>query len=86
LNDIKQKLFHPDEFEKIAIRSITKRPPSVLFLDQDMHTVMEKFDITQSWYLPVLDKDRKFLGFISKTKLFNKYREILATQGDLYDE
>jgi CIC family chloride channel protein len=34
----------------------------------------------------VLDKDKKFLGFISKTKLFNKYREILSSQIDLYEE
>lgn len=85
LNDIKQKLFQPDQFDKVSIKSVMKKPPAVLYLHQDMHTVMEKFDITQSWYLPVLDKDRKFIGFISKTKLFNKYREILAGQGDLYE-
>ena len=48
--------------------------------------VMEKFDITHSWYLPVLDKSNKFTGFISKTKVFNKYREVLSQQGDLYEE
>lgn len=85
LNDIKQKLFEPAQFEKVTIGSIMKKPRTVLQEDQDMHTVMEKFDITQSWYLPVLDKDKKFLGFISKTKLFNKYREVLASQVDLYD-
>ncbi len=85
LNDIKQRLFEPDQFEKTSIRSIMKKPPAVLLYDQDMHSVMEKFDTTQSWYLPVLDRERKFNGFISKTKLFNKYREILASQGDLYD-
>jgi CIC family chloride channel protein len=36
--------------------------------------------------MPVLNTERKFLGFISKGKLFNKYREILASQGDLYEE
>lgn len=85
LNDIKQKLFEPERFDKITIGSITKKPAAVLQLDQDMHTVMEKFDLTLSWYLPVLDKDKKFIGFISKTKVFNKYREILASQGDLYE-
>ncbi len=85
LNDIKQKLFQPDQFEKISIRSIMKKPAAILQQDEDMHTVMEKFDITQSWYLPVLDNERKFIGFISKTKLFNKYREILSSQGDLYE-
>lgn len=85
LNDIKQKLFQPELFDKITIKSMMKKPPAILMHDQDMHSVMEKFDITQSWYLPVLDKDKKFIGFISKTKLFNKYREILASQGDLYE-
>ena len=85
LNDIKQKLFQPELFDKVTVKSMMKKPPAILLHDQDMHSVMEKFDITQSWYLPVLDKDKKFIGFISKSKLFTKYREILASQGDLYE-
>ncbi|MDB5278987.1 MAG: hypothetical protein JWR61_3942 [Ferruginibacter sp.] len=85
LNDIKQKLFQPDCYNSVSIKSMMKKPAAILSTDQDMHTVMEKFDVTQSWYLPILDKDKKFAGFISKTKLFNKYREILASQGDLYE-
>ncbi|MEI9912543.1 MAG: chloride channel protein [Bacteroidota bacterium] len=86
LNDIKQQLFLPELFDKTPLQSIMKKPAAILYDDQDMYTVMEKFDITQSWYLPVLSKDKKFIGFISKTKLFNKYREILSSQVDLYDE
>jgi len=63
-----------------------KKPAGTLRVNQDMHSVMEKFDHTHSWYLPVLDDQQNFLGFVSKTKLFNKYREILASQGDLYEE
>jgi CIC family chloride channel protein len=85
LNDIKQKLFYPEQYDKVKIRSLMKKPAAVLQRNQDMHAVMEKFDHTQSWYLPVLDADRKFVGFISKTKLFNKYREILSSQVDLYE-
>jgi CIC family chloride channel protein len=85
LNDIKQKIFQPELFEKISVKSLMKKPAAVLQQDQDMHTAMEKFDITHSWYLPVLDKERKFVGFISKTKLFSKYREILSAQVDLYE-
>lgn len=85
LNDIKQQLFQPERFDATTIRSLTKQPRAILYQNQDMHIVMEKFDVSQSWYLPVLGTDRKFAGFISKTKLFNKYREILASQGDLYE-
>ncbi len=85
LNDIKQKLFQPEQFDKVSISSIMKKPAAILQQDYDMHTVMEKFDVTQSWYLPVLNKEKKFIGFLSKTKVFNKYREILSGHGDLYE-
>jgi chloride channel protein, CIC family len=85
LNDVKQKLFEPDQFKTISIKALMKKPSAVLNETQDMHEVMEQFDITHSWYLPVLDKDRRFIGFISKTKVFNKYREVLSQQGDFYE-
>ena len=85
LNDIKQKLFQPEQFEKVTIITLMKKPAAILQQEHDMHMVMEKFDDTQSWYLPVLSKERKFIGFISKTKLFSKYREILSSQRDLYE-
>jgi chloride channel protein, CIC family len=86
LNDIKQLLFQPEKFDTVLVRSLVKKPPAIIFDHEDMHIVMEKFDDTHSWYLPVLNKERSFVGFISKTKLFNKYREILSSQVDLYEE
>lgn len=84
LNDIKQKLFEPHLFNNASVKSIMKKPAAILYEDENMLSVMEKFDLSHSWYLPVLDKDKTFVGFISKTKVFNKYREILSQQGDLY--
>lgn len=85
LNDIKQKLFTPHLYSSISIKSIMKKPRILISIHDEMSQVMENFDLTQSWYLPVIDSNRTFLGFLSKTKLFNKYREILASQIDLYD-
>ncbi len=86
LNDIKQQLFQPERFDSVRLHSLVKKPATTLYDDQDMHSVMSAFDITQSWYLPVLTKEKKFVGFISKSKLFSKYREILSSQVDLYEE
>ena len=85
LNDIKQKLFQQELLDSVSVQSIMKKPRAILFVTQDMHSVMENFDVTQSWYLPVLNSEKKFIGFISKSKSFNKYRENLASQGGLYD-
>jgi CIC family chloride channel protein len=54
LNDIRQKLFQPEQFEKLSIKSIMKKPASILYTMDTMNTVMDKFDLSQSWYLPVL--------------------------------
>jgi len=85
LNDIKGRLFQPENFEKILILNLLKKPSATIRIEDNMHRVMEKFDITQSWQLPVLDENGAFIGFISKTKLFQKYREILASQVDMYE-
>jgi CIC family chloride channel protein len=58
----------------------------VLFYKDRIHIVMEKFDITQSRYLPVWDKDKRAIRFFSKTKFFNKYRKILAGQNDVQEK
>ncbi len=84
LNDIKQKLFDPSRFEEVSVRSLMKKPAAIISPDDSMHSIMDKFDVTQSWYLPVLDKERHFLGFISKSRLFAKYRTLLSQENDLY--
>jgi len=83
LNDIKKQLFEPGGHEKIRIAQLMKKPPGILNINQSMQAVMHEFDLAQSWYLPVLDEDKKFIGFISKTKMFARYREVLAIENDL---
>jgi len=38
---------------------------------------MNKFEVTQAWNLPVVDRNNKYLGFVSKSKIFSSYREQL---------
>ncbi len=72
--------------EQSSIASMVKQPPEVIYYRDTMTRVMQKFDQSHSWHLPVLASDNKFIGFISKSKLFNRYREILAENSDLYEE
>lgn len=85
LNDIKQLMFQPELYGKTPVRSIMKKPADIIPLEASMAKVMEKFDSSRSWYLPVVDRDRKFVGFISKSKLFQKYRDLLAGEEPAYE-
>jgi CIC family chloride channel protein len=40
---------------------------------------MEKFEATGAWNLPVIDKG-KYVGFLSKSRIFNTYRYKLRRQ------
>ena len=39
--------------------------------------VMRLFDETKAWKMPVVDDEGRYLGFISKSTIFNNYREVL---------
>ena len=42
-----------------------------------MDSVMRKFEKTGAWNLPVVTSDRRYLGFLSKSKIFNAYQQEL---------
>lgn len=86
LNDVKNFVLGKDIQYQMCIDKLVKQPLEVIYDKDSMLKVMQKFDKSNSWNLPVIGSDNKFIGFISKSKLFNRYREILADQSDLYEE
>lgn len=86
LNDIKKLILSKDVPEQMSIDKLLKQPRKVIYHKDTMPEVMKKFDVSNSWNLPVIDAENKFMGFISKSKIFNRYRQILAENTDLYEE
>ena len=54
------------------------RGPATLYDTDRIETVMRIFDETQAWNLPVVTEDGRYLGFVSKSKIFNSYRQVLV--------
>jgi CIC family chloride channel protein len=76
LDDIREIMFD-EEAQKITdIKSLMHSPPDTINLNDSMHRVMRKFEKTGAWNLPVLS-DGKYEGFLSKTTIFNAYRNNL---------
>jgi CIC family chloride channel protein len=50
--------------------------------DTNVKNVLEIMEQENVWLLPVLDNDGRYLGFVSKTAIFNKYRALLSRQAD----
>ena len=56
-------------------------PPAKIEINESMERVMKIFDDTGAWNLPVVDKG-KYVGFVSKSKIFNSYRRVLRHYSD----
>ena len=81
LDDVREIMFHRELYRQIKIRSLMTPPPAYIRIDDNMETVMKKFNDTNAWNLPVINKG-KYAGFISKSKMFNVYRQLLMNITD----
>ncbi len=76
LDDIRNIMFRPDLYKRMYVSRFMSMPPAKLQLGDSMDHVMKTFDDTGAWNLPVVDGE-KYVGFVSKSKIFNSYRRVL---------
>ncbi len=83
--DLKDLLFDENRTATMKAKDVAILPPHTLILGEKMADAMQKFDETWVWKLPVLSEKGAFIGFVSKKKIFTRYRQLLKqySQGDI---
>lgn len=76
LDDIRNIMFRPDLYRRMYVSRFMAVPPAKIELGTSMEQVMKIFDDTGAWNLPVVENG-KYVGFVSKSKIFNSYRQVL---------
>ncbi len=76
LDNIRDVMFKPSQYDQIRVLDVMDIPPATVSPVENMESVMRKFEESGAWNLPVID-DKKYVGFISKSKIFSAYRKIL---------
>ena len=76
LDDIRNIMFRPDLYRRMHVKRFMSMPPAKVELGTPMDQVMKMFDNTGAWNLPVVEEGR-YVGFVSKSKIFNSYRQVL---------
>lgn len=76
LDDIRNIMFRTDLYRKMHVSRFMTTTPAVIDVNEPMDKVMSTFDKTNAWNLPITDKG-KYVGFVSKSKIFNSYRQVL---------
>jgi CIC family chloride channel protein len=74
-------MFEKEMYETTKVSNLMILPPSYIGFKDTMKEVIEKFETTEAWNLPVID-NAKYIGMVSKSKLFSAYRNLLLEISD----
>ena len=77
LDNIRQVMFDRERYDDTFVSDVMISPPEIVDVTDNMELVMKKFNSSGAWNLPVM-KDGKYVGFVSKSKIFNTYRDLLV--------
>jgi CIC family chloride channel protein len=81
LDDVREIMFQHQLYDTTFVKDLMTIPPSYIDKKENIEAVMDAFRKTGAWNLPVLD-DGYYVGFISKSRLYSAYREVLAEFSD----
>ena len=82
LDDIRNIMFRPDLYKVMFVNKFMSAPVAKINTADSMEQVMRTFDRTGAWNLPVVDNEGHYVGFVSKSKIFNSYRRVLRHYSD----
>lgn len=68
--------------EGLRVADLCHDAPERTSLEEPLRLVLQKMEKENIWTLPVLDGQGKFIGFVSKTAIFTKYRALLSRHAD----
>jgi CIC family chloride channel protein len=77
LDNIREIMFQREKYDDTFVSDVMVSPPEMVDVEDNMDVVMKKFNSSGAWNLPVI-KDGKYFGFVSKSKIFNAYRDVLV--------
>lgn len=77
LDDVRDVMFDISKYDTVLIEDLMNKCDYIVYKDESMEQVMETFQKSDAWNLPVVDRQNHYLGFISRSKLFDAYREQL---------
>ncbi len=76
LDNIRSIIFQPDQYKGTYVSELITPAPTLIEVNETMESVMDKFEKTGAWNLPVVENG-KYIGFLSKSKIFSSYRHLL---------
>lgn len=77
LDDLREDMFQREKWGT-PISTYMIEPPDKVLIRQQIQDILPRFEYHNTWMLPVVDRDNHWMGFISKSRILNAYRQQLV--------
>ncbi|NLZ94326.1 MAG: chloride channel protein [Bacteroidales bacterium] len=78
LNDIRNIIFRPELYDRFKVSKLMTNAPAQIKTSMTMEEIMDLFEYTKAWNLPVTNEEGKYKGIMSQSSIFNAYRDVLV--------
>ncbi len=78
LNDIRNIIFRPELYDRFKVSKLMTNAPAQIKTTMTMEEIMDLFEVTKAWNLPVTDNEGRYKGIMSQSSIFNAYRDVLV--------
>ena len=79
-------MFRPELYDRFKVSKFMVGTPAIIKIDSSMEDVMNTFEDSKAWNLPVVDADGVYKGILSQSTVFNYYRDVLVENYSEEDE
>jgi CIC family chloride channel protein len=76
LDNVRETIFQHELYDKVLVKELMTPPSATISPNDSLHSVLKKFDETNQWNLPIIEKGR-YIGFLSKASILTRYRNEL---------
>lgn len=78
VNNIRHLMFRTELYNHFTVAQLMTPPPVTLGMNDPMEDVMQRFEETHVNMLPVVDMENHLIGYISRTRMYAQYRQMVA--------
>lgn len=82
MDDHREIIFKQELYDTVLVEDLMIEPEEFVYEDDTAATVLEKLKRTGNFNMPVITRDRKYIGFLSKAKFLSQYQSFIAENSD----
>jgi CIC family chloride channel protein len=79
IDQLKDYLFDRTKYD-IPVKQLVQKTETLIYPYHTLDYVSKQFQATKQWNLPVVSKNGKYLGFVSRFKVMEKIKETLLRE------